>query len=146
MKGKATPPEVIEKIKVAIAMGYSEMEVGRQCGVANTTVHTIMDRIYKDEVENKKFEELRKQKQEEMQRKASEDFDKQMNETFEDLFEKAKTVISNAYEQGVLSPRDALTLLGVSFDKRQLLKGKSTSNVSVSFDDILKEINKGNEF
>jgi hypothetical protein len=69
-----------------------------------------------------------------------------MDETFVDLFKKSKDVISSAYSEKLLTPKDAITILGIAFDKRQILKGKSTSNVTVNFEDLLKEINKGNEF
>ena len=145
-KGKVTPPEVVEKIKVCVASGLSYLETARLNGVADSTVHTIMKRVFADEKEAKEFEKLKEQKKREMQSQAEKDFDKQMKASFEKLFTKSMKVIEKGFEDNIVTPKDAMVILGTSFDKRQVLVGGKTANVGISFEDVLKEINKGNEY
>lgn len=145
-KGLKTPPEVIERIKVAVACGQSYSQVARDLGIPVNTVSTIMKGIREDKEKFEEFEKLKAQKKKEMQEKANEDFNELMKKSFETLFEKSVKVIDKAIDKNLLTPRDAVTIMGTTFDKRQILYGKSTSNVTVNFEDLLKEINKGNEF
>jgi hypothetical protein len=145
-KGKVTPPEIVEKIKLCVASGISYMETSRICGVADSTVHTIMNRINSSEEERVAFEKLKEQKQREFKEKANKDFDAMMKDTFEKLMTRSAKVIDKAIDEDKLSPSDAIKIVGITFDKRQVMTGGKTANVGLSFDDLLKEINKGDEF
>ena len=146
-KGMSTPPEVVEKIKLCKAIGLSDNETSRMCGgIPPNTVFTIMKRIKKDPIQSKEFEELKAQKKRELQEQANREFDETMKESFESLFNCSVKVIHKAIDEDKLSPRDAVAVMGTAFDKRQILTGGKTASVGLSFDEVLKEINKGNEY
>ena len=146
MRGKALPPEVVEKIKVCVASGMSYLETSRVNGVADSTVHDVMNRVFADKEETKRFEKLREKKKREIEKKANDDFDKMMKKSFEELFEGSVKVIRRAINEDKLTPREAVTILGTTFDKRQVMTGGKTANVGLSFDEVMKEINKGSEY
>ncbi len=146
MRGKALPPEVVEKIKVCVASGMSYLETSRVNGVADSTVHDVMNRVFADKEETKRFEKLREKKKREIEKKANDDFDKMMKKSFEELFEGSVKVIKRAINEEKLTPREAVTILGTTFDKRQVMTGGKTANVGLSFEDVMKEINKGSEY
>ena len=146
MRGKALPPEVVEKIKVCVASGMSYLETSRVNGVADSTVHDVMNRVFADKEETKRFEKLREKKKREIEKKANDDFDKMMKKSFEELFEGSVKVIKRAINEEKLTPREAVTILGTTFDKRQVMTGGKTANVGLSFDEVMKEINKGSEY
>jgi predicted aldo/keto reductase-like oxidoreductase len=145
-RGKKLAPEVVEKIKVCMASGMSYIETARVNGVADSTVHTIMKRILADKDENEKFEKLKVKKKKEMEEQANSDFDKMMKASFEELFQGSVKVIKRAIDEDKLTPREAVTILGTTFDKRQVMTGGKTANVGLSFEDVLGEINKGEQY
>lgn len=145
-KGKVTPPEVVEKIKLCVACGISYMETSRVCGVADSTVHAIMKRINENEDEKVAFEKLKEQKQREFQEKANADFDVMMKDTFEKLMTRSAKVIDKAIDENKLTPSDAIKIVGITFDKRQVMTGGKTANIGVSYEEVLKEIQKGDEY
>lgn len=147
-KGKALPPEVVEQIKVSIASGMNYTQTANELQVPVNTISTIMKRIREDEELSKEFEELKAKKKKEMQAQAEKDFDKKMNESFKRLFEKSMQVIEEGFEEKLVTPKDAMIILGTSFDKRRLLMGQKTSDVAVqvSYEEVLKKINEGSEF
>ncbi len=146
-KGVATPPEVIEKIKLCRAIGMSLSETAKFVGgIPDNTVFTVMKRILSDPEQAKEFEELKARKKKELQEEANREFDETMKESFESLFQRSVKVIHKAIDNDKLSPRDAVAVMGTTFDKRQILTGGKTASVGLSFDEVLKEINKGNEY
>lgn len=146
-KGVATPPEVIEKIKLCRAIGMSLSETAKFVGgIPDNTVFTVMKRILSDPEQAKEFEELKTRKKKELQEEANREFDETMKESFESLFQRSVKVIHKAIDNDKLSPRDAVAVMGTTFDKRQILTGGKTASVGLSFDEVLKEINKGNEY
>lgn len=146
-KGVATPPEVIEKIKLCRAIGMSLSETAKFVGgIPDNTVFTVMKRILSDPEQAKEFEELKERKKKELQEEANREFDETMKESFESLFQRSVKVIHKAIDNDKLSPRDAVAVMGTTFDKRQILTGGKTVSVGLSFDEVLKEINKGNEY
>lgn len=145
-KGKVTPPEVVEKIKLCVACGVSYMETSRICGVADSTVHAIMKKINENEDERVAFEKLKEQKQREFKEKANAEFDEMMKDTFEKLMTRSAKVIDKAIDENKLTPSDAIKIVGITFDKRQIMTGGKTQNISITYEDILKEINKGEEY
>lgn len=146
-KGVATPPEVVEKIKLCRAIGMSLSETAKFVGgIPDNTVFTVMKRILSDPEQAKEFEELKTRKKKELQEEANREFDETMKESFESLFQRSVKVIHKAIDNDKLSPRDAVAVMGTTFDKRQILTGGKTASVGLSFDEVLKEINKGNEY
>lgn len=146
-KGVATPPEVVEKIKLCRAIGMSLSETAKFVGgIPDNTVFTVMKRILSDPEQAKEFEELKARKKKELQEHANKEFNETMKESFESLFERSVKVIHKAIDNDKLSPRDAVAVMGTTFDKRQILTGGKTASVGLSFDEVLKEINKGNEY
>lgn len=146
-KGVATPPEVIEKIKLCRAIGMSLSETAKFVGgIPDNTVFTVMKRILSDPEQAKEFEELKARKKKELQEQANREFDETMKESFESLFQRSVKVIHKAIDNDKLSPRDAVAVMGTTFDKRQILTGGKTASVGLSFDEVLKEINKGNQY
>lgn len=146
-KGVATPPEVVEKIKLCRAIGMSLSETAKFVGgIPDNTVFTVMKRILSDPEQAKEFEELKARKKKELQEEANKEFDETMKESFESLFQRSVKVIHKAIDNDKLSPRDAVAVMGTTFDKRQILTGGKTASVGLSFDEVLKEINKGNEY
>lgn len=145
-KGKKIPPEVVEKVIVCVASGMSYLETSRVNGVADSSVHKIMERVYSDEKEKARFESLKEKKKKEMEEQANSDFDKMMKESFEELFQGSVKVIKRAIDEDKLTPREAVTILGTTFDKRQVMTGGKTANVGLSFEDVLGEINKGEQY
>ena len=146
-KGVATPPEVVEKIKLCRAIGMSLSETAKFVGgIPDNTVFTVMKRILSDPEQAKEFEELKARKKKELQEQANREFDETMKESFESLFQRSVKVIHKAIDNDKLSPRDAVAVMGTTFDKRQILTGGKTASVGLSFDEVLKEINKGNEY
>lgn len=146
-KGVATPPEVVEKIKLCRAIGMSFSETAKFVGgIPDNTVFTVMKRILSDPEQAKEFEELKARKKKELQEEANREFDETMKESFESLFQRSVKVIHKAIDNDKLSPRDAVAVMGTTFDKRQILTGGKTASVGLSFDEVLKEINKGNEY
>ena len=146
-KGVATPPEVIEKIKLCRAIGMSLSETAKFVGgIPDNTVFTVMKRILSDPEQAKEFEELKARKKKELQEQADKEFNETMKESFESLFNRSVKVIHKAIDNDKLSPRDAVAVMGTTFDKRQVLTGGKTANIGVSYEEIMKEINKGNEY
>ena len=146
-KGVATPPEVIEKIKLCRAIGMSLSETAKFVGgIPDNTVFTVMKRILSDPEQAKEFEELKTRKKKELQEEANREFDETMKESFESLFQRSVKVIHKAIDNDKLSPRDAVAVMGTTFDKRQILTGGKTANIGVSYDEVLKAINKGDEY
>lgn len=145
-KGKAIPPEVVEKIKVSVASGFSYTQTANELQIPVNTISTIMKRIREDEELSKEFEELKAKKKKEMQLQAEKDFDKQMKESFEKLFTKSMKVIEKGFEDNIVTPKDAMIILGTSFDKRQVLTGGKTANVGITYEEVMQKINEGNEF
>lgn len=145
-KGVPTPPEVVEKIKVCLASGMTYSEVARIHGMDVSTVTRLHSRLLKNEDEARKFKELQEKKKKEMEEQANKDFDVMMKKSFEDLFKGSVKVIKKAMDEEKLSPREAVTILGTTFDKRQIMTGGKTQNISITYEDILKEINKGEEY
>ncbi len=146
-KGVATPPEVVEKIKLCRAIGMSLSETAKFVGgIPDNTVFTVMKRILSDPEQAKEFEELKARKKKELQECADKEFSETMKESFESLFKRSVKVIHKAIDNDKLSPRDAVAVMGTTFDKRQILTGGKTASVGLSFDEVLKEINKGNEY
>lgn len=146
-KGVATPPEVVEKIKLCRAIGMSLSETAKFVGgIPDNTVFTVMKRILSDPEQAKEFEGLKERKKKELQEHANKEFNETMKESFESLFERSVKVIHKAIDNDKLSPRDAVAVMGTTFDKRQILTGGKTASVGLSFDEVLKEINKGNEY
>lgn len=145
-KGSKTSPEVVEKIKLCRATGMSYAETARFCGVGDNTVFMIMKRITGDPKQNKEFEELCVQKKRELSENASKEFDESIKASLEKLFKKSVKVIDKAIDENKLSPRDAVSVMGTTFDKRQILTGGKTANVGVTFDEILDKINNGDEY
>ncbi len=145
-KGKKIPPEVVEKVIVCVASGMSYLETSRVNGVADSSVHKIMERVYSDEKEKARFESLKEKKKKEMEEQANSDFDKMMKASFEELFQGSVKVIKRAIDEDKLTPREAVTILGTTFDKRQVMTGGKTANVGLSFEDVLVEINKGEQY
>lgn len=145
-KGKAIPPEVVEKVIVCVASGMSYLETSRVNRIADSSVHKIMERVFADEKETQRFEKLKEKKKKEIEEKANKDFDKMMKKSFEELFEGSVRVIKKAIDEEKLTPREAVTILGTTFDKRQVMSGGKTANIGLSFEEVLNEINKGNEF
>ena len=115
-------------------------------GIPDNTVFTVMKRILSDPEQAKEFEELKARKKKELQEEANREFDETMKESFESLFQRSVKVIHKAIDNDKLSPRDAVAVMGTTFDKRQILTGGKTASVGLSFDEVLKEINKGNEY
>lgn len=146
-KGVATPPEVIEKIKLCRAIGMSLSETAKFVGgIPENTVFTVMKRITSDPELNKEYEELKARKKKEFQELADKEFNETMKESFENLFSRSVRVINKAIDEDKLSPRDAVTVMGTTFDKRQVLTGGKTANIGVNFDEVLRAINKGEEY
>ena len=146
-KGVATPPEVIEKIKLCRAIGMSLSETAKFVGgIPDNTVFTVMKRILSDPEQAKEFEELKERKKKELQEQANREFDETMKESFESLFQRSVKVIHKAIDNDKLSPRDAVAVMGTTFDKRQILTGGKTANIGVSYDEVMKAINKGDEY
>ena len=145
-KGKVTPPEMVEKIKVCVASGMSYLETARVNGIADSTVHMVMKRVLSNEEQKARFEKLKEQKQNEMQAQANKDFDKMMKERFENLMEKSVNVINKAIDEEKMTPSDAIRTVGILFDKRQVMTGGKTANVGISFEEVMQKINEGNEF
>ena len=145
-KGSTTPPEIVEKIKLCRAIGMSYMGTARACGIGDTTVHAVMGRIMKNPKTKEEFEKLCEDKQKELREQANKDFDALMKYEFEMLFKKSVSVINKAIDENKLSPRDAVTVMGTTFDKRQVLTGGKTANIGLSYDEVMKAINKGNEY
>ena len=146
-KGVATPPEVVEKIKLCRAIGMSLSETAKFVGgIPDNTVFTVMKRILSDPEQATEVEELKARKKKELQEEANREFDETMKESFESLFQRSVKVIHKAIDNDKLSPRDAVAVMGTTFDKRQILTGGKTASVGLSFDEVLKEINKGNEY
>ena len=146
-KGVATPPEVVEKIKLCRAIGMSLSETANFVGgIQYNNVFTVMKRILSDPEQAKEFEELKARKKKELQEEADKEFSETMKESFESLFHRSVKVIHKAIDNDKLSPRDAVAVMGTTFDKRQILTGGKTASVGLSFDEVLKEINKGNEY
>ena len=146
-KGVATSPEVIEKIKLCRAIGMSLSETAKFVGgIPDNTVFTVMKRILSDPEQAREFEELKERKKKEFQEQANKEFDETMKESFESLFNRSVKVIHKAIDEDKLSARDAVTIMGTTFDKRQVLTGGKTANIGVSYDEILREIQKGDEY
>lgn len=145
-KGCKIPPEVVEKVIVCVASGMSYLETSRINGIADSSVHKIMERVFSDEKEKARFETLKEKKKREIEEKANKDFDKMMKKSFEELFEGSVKVIKRAFDEDKLTPREAVTILGTTFDKRQIMSGGKTANVGLSFEDVLKEINRGEQY
>ena len=146
-KGVATPPEVVEKIKLCRAIGMSLSETAKFVGgIPDNTVFTVMKRILSDPEQAKEFEELKARKKKELQEQANREFDETMKESFESLFNRSVKVIHKAIDDDKLSPRDAVTVMGTTFDKRQVLTGGKTANIGINFDEVLGVINKGEEY
>ena len=145
-KGKVTPPEVVEKVKLCVACGISYLETSRICGIADSTVHAIMKRVNESEEEREAFAKLKEQKQREFRETANKEFDSMMKDTFERLMTKSAKVIDKAIDEDKLSPSDAIKIVGITFDKRQVMTGGKTANVGISYEEILKEIHKGEEY
>jgi predicted transcriptional regulator len=146
MKGQKTDIAVKEQIKHLMASGKTQSETARLVGVADSTVYNYMNKLLSTEEGRNEFEKLKNEKKEKMKEQVEKEFSKSMKETFENLFRKSANVITRAIDEDKLSPRDAITILGTTFDKRQILTGGKTANVGLSFEDVLKEINKGNEY
>ena len=146
MRNRAIPPEVVEKIIVCKASGMTNVDTARKNGVAESSVRAIMARVHADENESKRFAKLCEQKKKDLEKQANDDFDKMMKKSFEELFEGSVKVIKRAINEEKLTPREAVTILGTTFDKRQVMTGGKTANVGLSFEDVMKEINKGSEY
>ena len=146
-KGVATPPEVVEKIKLCRAIGMSLTETAKFCGgIPDNTVFTVMKKILSDPVKAKEFEQLKAQKKKEFQEQANKEFNETMKESFENLFSRSVKVINKAIDEDKLSPHDAVVIMGTTFDKRQILTGGKTANVGLTYEEVMQEINKGKEF
>ena len=146
-KGVATSPEIIEKIKLCRAIGMSLSETAKFVGgIPDNTVFTVMKRILSDPEQAKEFEELKARKKKEFQEQANKEFDESMKESFESLFTRSVKDIHKAIDEDKLSPRDAVTILGTTFDKRQVMTGGKTANVNIRFEEVLKKINEGKEY
>lgn len=146
-KGQNTTPEIVEKIKLCKATGMTDPETARACGgIPTNTVYTVMKRIKSDPKQAEEFERLKARKKKELQEKAEKDFDKTMKVKLENLFNRSVEVINEAIDNQQLTPRDAVTIMGTTFDKRQVLTGGKTANIGVSYEEILREIQKGDEY
>jgi serine/threonine protein phosphatase PrpC len=146
-KGVATPPEVVEKIKLCRAIGMSLTETAKFCGgIPDTTVFMVMKKILSNPETAKEFEELKAQKKKEFQDQANQEFNETIKESFENLFKRSVKVINKAIDEDKLSPHDAVVVMGTTFDKRQVLTGGKTANVGITYEEVLNAINKGDEF
>lgn len=146
MKGQKTDVEVVEKIKCLMASGKTQSETARLCGIADNTVKNIMNKLLSTEEGKQEFAKLQKEKKKQLQEEVDKEFKKTMKESFERLFNKSIRVIDKAIDENTLSPREAITLMGTTFDKHNLMAGGKTANVNISFDEVLEKINEGNEY
>ncbi len=146
MKGQKTDVEVVEKIKHLMASGKTQRETARLCGVADSTVYKTLNKLLSTEEGRKEYESLEKEKKKKLQEEADKEFNKTMKQSFERLFNKSVKVIDKAIDDNTLSAREAITLMGTTFDKHNLMGGGKTANVNISFDEVLEKINEGNEY
>lgn len=146
MKGKKTPTAIKEKVILCRASGMSWSEIAKECEMAETTAFCIMEKYLSDENNAKEFEELKERKKREYKAQAEEDFNRTMKKTLETLFTKSAERVNKALDDGSITTKEALTALGISFDKRQIVTGGATQNVNLKFEDLLEKINEGNEY
>jgi hypothetical protein len=146
VKGSNTPPELVEKIKLCRATGMSYAETGKFVGLSDNTVFMVMKKVMSNPETAKEFEELKARKKKELQDQAEVEFNESMKEKFEKLFNRSVDVINKAIDENNLSPRDAVTVMGTTFDKRQVLTGGKTANIGVSYDEVMQALNKGDEY
>ena len=146
MKGKKTPTAIKEKVILCRASGLSISETSKLCDVGQSTVCEIMNKYLSSDENRKEFEQLKITKQKEFKEEANRSFNESMIETFETLFTKASKVVNKALDEGKITTKEALTTIGITFDKRQIATGKSTQNINLNFEDLLEKINEGNEY
>lgn len=146
MKGQKTDVAVIEKIKHLMASGKTQSETARLCGVSDNTVCNAMKKLLSTEEGKEEFARLEKEKKKKLLEHTEKEFEKTMKESFKRLFNKSVKVIDKAIDENILSPREAITLMGTTFDKHNLMGGGRTANVNISFDEVLEKINEGNEY
>lgn len=117
-RGKKTPPETIFAIMASWAITDNPAETARQLNLPETTVRQIID-ANKDKQE---FVEIRTQKREEFSVKASRIIDKALDRLEKDIDDEFKSIPVN----------HLTTAIGVLTEKKLLIDGKPTDNVSVS--------------
>ena len=146
MKGQRTDVRAVEKVKHLMATGISQSECAKLCGLSDSTIYGIMRKWLSTEEGKAEYEKLKEEKKKKLQEHTEKEFEKTMKESFERLFNKSVKVIDKAIDEDKISPRDAITVMGTTFDKRQIMTGKSTQNINLNFEDLLEKINEGNEY
>jgi hypothetical protein len=123
MRGKKTSPEKIEEIK-ALSLVYSPATVAEKSVVSLRTVYEILKR--KDDP---KIEVLREQKKQEIVEKV---WDKAGEEVIK-LKTKSDIILDAINDEKIARARltELSIAYGTLFDKRRLLQGFSTENISL---------------
>jgi len=122
MQGKKTPPEVIEGVK-ALSLVYDPKAIGEKVNLGLRTVYNILARKDSPAVEAKR-EEMRVDVVERIWREK----DKEILQ----LKDKMDMLLDGVGQERMEKARlmEVTTAYGILFDKRQLLMGKSTQNIS----------------
>ena len=145
MQGKKTPIEVREKVILCRASGMGWTEIAEKCNIPDATAYKIVTKYLADEKNVEEFKKLEEQ-QKKIREEATKKFNESMIATFEELFTKSARVVNKALDEGTITTKEALTTIGITFDKRQIATGKSTQNINLNFEDLLEKINEGNEY
>ena len=103
---------------VSYATTRNNMETSRQLGIPEATVRKIVE----DNKDKDEFKKLCEQKANEFSVKASRIINKALNRLERDIDDDCKSIPAN----------HLTTVIGVLTEKKQLVEGKSTDNVSVS--------------
>lgn len=117
-RGQKTNPELVYKIMTAWATSQNVSEVARICETADSTVRKIVN----DNKDKPEFVKLCEEKREEFSAKASRIIDKALDRLERDIDDEGKSIPAN----------HLTTVIGVLTEKRMLVDGKPTDNVSVS--------------
>ena len=116
-RGKKTSPEVVYKIMTSWAITSNYKETARELELPVTTVKSIVDNN-KDKPE---FVKLRNEKKEEFSECASRIINKALLRLERDIDDEKKNIPAN----------HLTTVIGTLFDKKALIEGKSTNNITI---------------
>lgn len=128
-RGQKTPPEVKYQIMLSWAVTDNFAETARELGLPVKTV----EKVVKDNRDKDEFKVLLKEKRDEMVENATRIMSKTLKRLEADIDNEEKDIPVN----------HLTTVFGTLFDKRALMEGKSTVNVSLVGDadvDKLAEI------
>ena len=125
-KGKKTSPEDIYKVMVSWAMTQSFAETARELKMPETTV----EKIVKDNKGKKEFVKLCAEKKEEFVKSADRIIGKALKRIEKDIDDEEKQIPVN----------HLTTVVGTLFDKKSLMEGKPTANVSFTDAEVLDKL------